>query len=275
MPGMLRQQSGIEDGGILPNSPKTPGAMISAMSFLNQEKAKQVDVDLMSEESGFSIDQLMELAGLSVASALAKEYPVETHRRVLIICGPGNNGGDGLVAARHLQHFGYSPKVIYPKMESIIAKNDLYKRLTKQLGQLGIPIIDDWQRPCKGDADIIVDTIFGFSFKGFRGGGQDAPYDDIVDFLGSEEGAPNAMGVPLICVDIPSGWDVETGPTAAKALRPDMLLSLTAPKLCALNFKGDFHYLGGRFVTPAIIKKNDLQLPMYPGAEQCVRLAAI
>lgn len=57
---------------------------------------------------GFSVDQLMELAGLSVASAILAEYPPDRCANVLIVAGPGNNGGDGLVAARHLYHFGYT-----------------------------------------------------------------------------------------------------------------------------------------------------------------------
>merc|ERR1719330_558963 len=112
-------------------------AKVAKESFLDQERAIQVDVDLMSAEGGFSIDQLMELAGLSVASALAKEYPCASHPKVLILCGPGNNGGDGLVAARHLHHFGYQPRVVYPKMVGITASNELYRRLVVQLGQLG------------------------------------------------------------------------------------------------------------------------------------------
>lgn len=60
---------------------------------------------------GFSVDQLMELAGLSVACSLAAEYPPSSHRRVAVLAGPGNNGGDGLVAARHLWQFGYEPTV--------------------------------------------------------------------------------------------------------------------------------------------------------------------
>lgn len=59
----------------------------------------------------FSVDQLMELAGLSVASAIQSEYSVSRFPRVLVIAGPGNNGGDGLVAARHLTHFGHSVEV--------------------------------------------------------------------------------------------------------------------------------------------------------------------
>lgn len=60
---------------------------------------------------GFSVDQLMELAGLSVAQSVVAEFPPRSYPRVLIIAGPGNNGGDGLVAGRHLHHFGYSVHV--------------------------------------------------------------------------------------------------------------------------------------------------------------------
>ena len=75
-----------------------------------QEESQKVDEELMGP-LGFSVDQLMELAGLSCATALASEYPPSSHARVLIVCGPGNNGGDGLVAGRHLHHFGYKPQV--------------------------------------------------------------------------------------------------------------------------------------------------------------------
>lgn len=68
----------------------------------------KVDEQLMGP-LGFSVDQLMELAGLSVACAVAAESTPSA--RVLLLAGPGNNGGDGLVAARHLHHFGYSVQV--------------------------------------------------------------------------------------------------------------------------------------------------------------------
>lgn len=82
-------------------------------AYLNQQDAQQLDVDLMSEEGGFVLEQLMELAGLSCAQALAAAYPVskgtQKKKKVLVCCGPGNQGGDGLVAARHLFHFQYEP----------------------------------------------------------------------------------------------------------------------------------------------------------------------
>ena len=66
-------------------------ASIAGMRLLNQKEAIQVDEDLMMTP-GYSIDQLMELAGLSVAAAVFKAYPPSTHPRVLCVCGPGNNG---------------------------------------------------------------------------------------------------------------------------------------------------------------------------------------
>ena len=81
---------------------RTSPAQASHPGYLNQVDAQQLDQDLFNE-CGYGLDQLMELAGLSVAIGLAKVYPVRCN--VLVCCGPGNNGGDGLVAARHLKAF--------------------------------------------------------------------------------------------------------------------------------------------------------------------------
>lgn len=73
----------------------------------SQEEAIKIDQELFSEYA-YSVDQLMELAGLSVATAVAKSYPrgpMPKGGTVLVCCGPGNNGGDGLVCARHLKLF--------------------------------------------------------------------------------------------------------------------------------------------------------------------------
>ena len=81
------------------------------MCCSGQVDAAKIDEELMGP-LGFSVDQLMELAGLSVACSVYAEYPPSSHKRILVIAGPGNNGGDGLVAARHLYHFGYSVEVL-------------------------------------------------------------------------------------------------------------------------------------------------------------------
>ena len=70
---------------------------------------------------------------------------------------------------------------------------------------------------------------------------------------------PGAKPPPVVSVDIPSGWHVENGDEEGNGVRPDMLVSLTAPKLGAKQFNG-VHYLGGRFVPPAITARP-LPLP--------------
>lgn len=64
---------------------------------------------------------------------------------------------------------------------------------------------------------------------------------------------PPASPPPVVAVDIPSGWHVEEGDVAGDGLRPQMLVSLTTPKRAAARFEGPHHYLGGRFVPPAIV----------------------
>eukprot|EP00922_Rhytidocystis_sp_ex-Travisia-forbesii_P018280 GHVS01027177.1.p1 GENE.GHVS01027177.1~~GHVS01027177.1.p1 ORF type:complete len:192 (-),score=21.27 GHVS01027177.1:141-716(-) len=117
----------------------TPTAMASASlpSFLDAVAAQKLDEDLMGEDVGYSVDQLMELAGLSVAQAIVDCFPFL--RKVLIVVGPGNNGGDGLVAARHLCHFGYHPVVLYPKQPDKL----LYKRLLRQLHHHRVPVLTE------------------------------------------------------------------------------------------------------------------------------------
>lgn len=79
---------------------------------------------------------------------------------ILILCGPGNNGGDGLVCARHLKMMDYNVDLLYPKRTS----NELYERLTHQCTQFGLKFIDNIQNDCT-KYNLIVDALFGFSFK--------------------------------------------------------------------------------------------------------------
>mmetsp|Transcript_21593 Transcript_21593/g.68408 ORF Transcript_21593/g.68408 Transcript_21593/m.68408 type:complete len:248 (-) Transcript_21593:112-855(-) len=236
----------------------------AAFSFLSRELAEQVDCDV--NKSGIALPQGLELEGLSVASAIAREYPPEQFPRVVVVSGPGNNGGDGLSVARHLFNFGYSPSVVYPKLEQMVEKSELFARLVQHLRCLGIEPATEFAG--LHGFDLAVDAVFGFTFRGWRGGGRDAPFDAIVEALA-------ASPVPVVSIDIPSGWDTDAGPPpSGPALQPEMLVSLLAPKQCARHFRGRHHYLGGRFVAPSIVEKYKLRLPAYPGCEQCVKLPA-
>ncbi|KAK6277773.1 hypothetical protein POUND7_018096 [Theobroma cacao] len=238
-----------------------------SITYLTQREAAEIDEILMGP-LGFSVDQLMELAGLSVATSMAEVYKPSEYNRVLAICGPGNNGGDGLVAARHLYHFGYKPFVCYPKRTS----KPLYSGLVTQLESLSIPFlsVDELPVDWSNDFDILVDAMFGFSFHG----APRPPFDNLIEklvHLNNYKQRQQKSPV-IVSVDIPSGWHVEEGDVNGEGIKPDMLVSLTAPKLCAKKFSGPHHFLGGRFVPPSIAEKYKLHLPPYPGTSMCVRI---
>ncbi|KAI1478242.1 YjeF N-terminal domain-like protein [Daldinia eschscholtzii] len=228
-----------------------------AFKTLSAKAAAALDKELMST-GAFSIDQLMELAGLSVSQVVYRVHPPSKGNRVLVACGPGNNGGDGLVAARHLRHYGYQPAIYYPKR----SKNELYQRLAKQLEDLEVPFVDDFPTAIKS-TDHIVDAVFGFSFSGEVR----EPFPAVIRALEDTK-------LPVTSVDAPSSWNIETGPPESglgSKFNPDFLISLTAPKPLVKYFKGR-HFIGGRFVSPAIAKKYDFEVPEYQGIDQIVEV---
>ena len=129
-------------------------------------------------------------------------------------------------------------------------------------------------------SDVILDAIFGFSFQPpVR-----APFDEALPLLSQSR-------LPIVSVDVPSGWNVDEGRVDARALEPDVLVSLTAPKEGVRAYKGR-HFLGGRFVPKSVTfsslqghaahvrvfvyrtleEKYQLNLPEYPGFSQIVEL---
>ncbi len=270
----LSSRRGVAATAIQVNSLSTASAFISAakrststmplwvnttgVKLLGQEESIALDQELFTEYA-FSVDQLMELAGLSCAHAVAKAFPDRKEQKVLILCGPGNNGGDGLVCARHLSMLGYTPVIHYPKR----TEKKLFQDLVTQCQKMGLefaeaaPTLADMQ----ADYGVIVDALFGFSFKPPV---RPAFANLLADLSRCE--------TPVASVDVPSGWHVEMGDISASELMPAVLISLTAPKLCARFFEGKRHFLGGRFVPAAMQEKYQLNLPQYPGSETIVDL---
>ena len=157
-------------------------------------------------------------------------------------------GGDGLVAARHLWHYGYQPTVFYPKQ----SKTEIYERLATQLKNLDVPFTEDFHGSLK-NTDYVVDAIFGttnqfrissrnsrFSGFSFSGEVRDPFKDPII--------AMETSKVPVLSVDAPSSWSIEDGPPVSgpgAKFHPATLISLTAPKPLVKHFTGT-HFVGGR-----------------------------
>ena len=218
--------------------------------YINAETSVLVDKELMGTYN-YSIDQLMEIAGLTVAKVVNQEYVLKSKQnnlKIITLCGPGNNGGDGLVASRYLKEFGNEVEILYPKKNT---KNPLYERLITQCQNYGILINEkifetkeEYEKIFEQN-DIIIDALFGFSFKGeIR-----QPFKTIIEAMKKFENK-------IISVDIPSGFDIDKG-NIFDTFIPKGLVSLTLPKLCSKDFKGE-HFLGGRFVPKKLFEKFNL-----------------
>ncbi|XP_037029211.1 NAD(P)H-hydrate epimerase isoform X2 [Bradysia coprophila] len=255
--GLFLCQIGNLNGTVSTNNSTFTTITTPKMKYLNQTEATNIDIELFNDYK-FSVDQLMELAGQAVAHSIAKTFPVQElpSNKLLVCCGPGNNGGDGLVAARHLSLMGYEPTIYYPRM----VDKELYRNLVHQCKSMDIELVQTVELEQANEYGLIVDALFGFSFK--------PPVRP--DFL-------NIMDVmrrttrPIASIDIPSGWDVENGPPE-DGIKPTLLISLTAPKMCAKFYTGKYHFLGGRFVPPSLQEKYKLDLPNYPGVDTCVQI---
>jgi NAD(P)H-hydrate epimerase len=220
----------------------------NGIPFINAEISQKIDQELMGNYS-YSIDQLMEIAGLTVAKVVNQEFVKGKTCKILTLCGPGNNGGDGLVASRFLKEFGNEVDILYPKRNT---KNELYKRLVIQCENYEINMmektfeaIDEYEKMFE-KYDFIVDALFGFSFKGeIR-----QPFKTMIEAMKKFESK-------IISVDIPSGFDINNG-NIFNTFIPKGLVSLTLPKLCSKSFAGE-HYLGGRFVPKKLFEKFNMK----------------
>jgi hydroxyethylthiazole kinase-like uncharacterized protein yjeF len=174
------------------------------------------------EEQGIPSLDLMETAGIAVAEA-ARD--VATDGRVSVVCGKGNNAGDGLVAARHLAETGYDVQalLLWPAGElSADASSNLerFEGTTREVGP------DELREDLAGSG-VIVDSIFGTGFSGTPR----APADAAIEAI-------NASDAPVVAADIPSGVDASSGAVEGSAVRADVTVSFHAAKLGHWIFPG-------------------------------------
>ena len=182
--------------------------------------------DRRTAELGTSLSTLMENAGQAVASFVLRRYPEAAH--VLVLCGKGNNGGDGLVIARLLAGEGVGVRVLLAgrqdevKGEAAEALRQLKQATSEDVvGELAEPVDVEELVELLGEADLLVDAVVGTGFKPPLRGAAAAVRDAL-----------EKIAVPVVAVDLPSGWDADSqAETAEGAFRADAVVTFTAPKL--------------------------------------------
>jgi 5,10-methenyltetrahydrofolate synthetase len=127
--------------------------------------------------------------------------------------------------------------------------------------------INDGESTSMGDYDVIIDALFGFSFHG-------EPREPFATMLQQVMAAQRKADNPpvVVSVDVPSGWNVDEGDVNNSGFVPDVLVSLTTPKLCAQKFITGRHFVGGRFLPPDLATKYKVRMPPYPGISQVMEI---
>jgi len=154
------------------------------------------------EEVGIPGVVLMEKAGLTVARTVMDFLGENNGDRVLVFCGKGNNGGDGLVAARELFNKGFDVYVyIFTKKEEIKGAALTNLIIAENMG-LNIEFVyyEKWFDEFFIEGDIIIDALLGTGISG-----------RVYGIIGKAIGLINSMNVPVVSVDIPSGLNSDTG----------------------------------------------------------------
>lgn len=190
---------------------------------------------------------LMERAGTGVVTHLMQAWGLPKGKKAVILCGKGNNGGDGLVVARLLQKKGARLKVILlasPHDLSPDAKK-MYRQLTKIVrpSLLTVNPSPETLRSLTQDADLLVDALLGTGLTS----SVRPPYTSAIEAI-------NASPAFTVAIDIPSGLDSNTGATLGLAVQADLTVTFGCPKLGL--------YLGSAIDKVGSIEVVDIGIPL-------------
>lgn len=177
------------------------------------EQVRRLDACAI-ETHGIAGIELMERAGRSVLDAAHRKFPGAT--RLLVLCGAGNNGGDGYVVARLAREAGLEATVCALKPPSLLG-GDAATAAGRWAAAGGRT--EPWPVPESGAYDLLVDALLGTGLDRAPAG----DYGAAVDWI-------NASGVPVVAVDIPSGLSADTGCVLGKAVRADLTVTFIGRK---------------------------------------------
>lgn len=207
------------------------------MKVLNAEQTRSLEKSAV--KAGISYLQLMENAGAAAARFIKKRFPVD-QKRVVVLCGKGNNGGDGFVAARHLAELG--AKVIVVLVEGQPG-TDIARGMYEKLADTAVKTVDyletpEMIAPMLSSADFIVDAIYGIGFHG-----------SIPEYLHPLFIVVKSCSAMVISLDVPSGVLCDTGSIQGKCIRANYTVSFTTLKNAHLLQPGKT-YCGQVAVVP-------------------------
>jgi NAD(P)H-hydrate epimerase len=201
-----------------------PVSRVSSLPTLTADEMAEVD-RLAVDEFGIDLLQMMEQAGSHLAELVRAELGGDLRgKRVVVAVGPGNNGGGGLAAARHLANRGASIRVILARPVNRLTDAGRHQLAT--LLQMSVDccvaiydVPDDELDREFASADAIVDAVLGYRASG-------APHDGVRWLVDRIARAP----APAISLDLPSGIDADTGEATGAAVRATATLTLALPK---------------------------------------------
>ena len=194
------------------------------MEILSGKQMQSVDGHAI-DTLGIPSLELMEAAGRGVAEALLRDYPTADACPVVVLCGKGNNGGDGLVVARHLARRGIRPRVlVFGAADQLKADAAVNLEAARGSGLEVTEVTDAeaWSRysSCLEPGALVVDALLGTGVRGGARGLVARVIDDV-----------NRADVHIASVDLPSGLDADTNRVEGRALRAERTYTLCRPKL--------------------------------------------
>ena len=203
-----------------------------AIPLFNAAGMRELDRTAI-EEVGIAGTVLMEVAGRGCAEAVEELLPDGTAGRVAVVCGKGNNGGDGFVAARHLKHAGHQVDVfLIADPEKLRGDAKLNKDILDKLKQKVVALPDEAtvKKLDLSGYDVILDAVFGTGLS-----------SEVRGPLAVAIGRINAAGVPVISVDIPSGISSDSGQVMGSAVRAAATVTFGYPKIGHVTYPGAAH----------------------------------
>jgi len=200
------------------------------MKTLAVAEMREVD-RLTTERYGVPGLTLMENAGGSVAEFMRQKFPHLERRRIVVLCGKGNNGGDGFVVARKLRELGNAPSVYLfaspEEMRGDAAVNrDRWRDSGGEMHTVSGPEGMAAARHALGTAEIVVDALLGTGTRG--------PVEGVLREAIEAVNTRRAEQT-LVAVDIPSGANADNGEVGSVAVQADYTITFTAPKIGMLG----------------------------------------